>query len=198
MLGVVVSKCISRMVAACVTESFSNDKIRRLIEEIKAIPKLLEAVASKNKVEKMLEKRGLFIKPTEIVLETREKRKAVASSAQTVNVLVEETMQYIRLGPLQQKLSKQTFDTSQLHAPSDEREVGLIACLLQLKTFVYNTVCQRHPDAFLIHLFIDAFETSNELGRHSGVHKLEGLYMQVQNMPGRVQSQLDNIFLVCL
>jgi len=42
-------------------------------------------------------------------------------------------------------------------------------------TFRQNSFFSAVPDALMLHLFVDAFETVNVLGSHTTVHKLEGL-----------------------
>jgi len=46
--------------------------------------------------------------------------------------------------------------------------------------------------------FIDAYETVNPLGSHTAVHKLEGLYCIIRNLPQELLSKTCNIFLVGL
>lgn len=66
------------------------------------------------------------------------------------------------------------------------------------RSFKTHPFFVKHPDALAIHLYIDAFKTTNPLGSHTGIHKVEGLYMLVQNMPSELQSKLSSIFLVAL
>jgi hypothetical protein len=47
---------------------------------------------------------------------------------------------------------------------------------IDTETFKKNNFFVQHPRAFMLHLFVDAFETVNVLGSHTTVHKLEGLY----------------------
>ena len=46
--------------------------------------------------------------------------------------------------------------------------------------------------------FIDAYETVNPLGSHTTVHKLEGLYCIIRNLPQALLSKTCNIFLIGL
>ena len=57
---------------------------------------------------------------------------------------------------------------------------------------------QKYPDGLALNLYVDAFETNIVFGSHTGVHKLEGLYMVVQNFHPLYQSQLSSIFLIAL
>jgi hypothetical protein len=45
---------------------------------------------------------------------------------------------------------------------------------------------------------VDAFEVTNPLGSHTSIHKLEAMYMIVQNFPTEAQSKLSSVFLVAL
>lgn len=197
-LDIFVEVCCSRIAKHLKHLSVSHENVTEVCELVRDIPNVVESVGSKYKIEKMLQEQGLFIPPVEVVLGTREERLKVNGSVSTVNVLVEETMQYVPLGHLLYHLSKKIPDKSVLCVESDAHNNGLIADFTDTETFRNNAVCQRHPDAFRIHLFIDAFETCNELGSHSGIHKLEGMYMQIRNLPSTVQAQLNNIFLVGL
>jgi hypothetical protein len=49
-----------------------------------------------------------------------------------------------------------------------------------------------------MNLYVDSFETTNVLGSHTGIQKMEGLYMSIQNLPSELHSKLDNVFLVAL
>jgi hypothetical protein len=85
-----------------------NESLRKISVEasneiknkILALPKQVEAVSSKYQVESLLTAQGLYIPRVEVVLGTMEDRKRAKGSAEFANVLTEETMQYIPLGPL--------------------------------------------------------------------------------------------------
>ena len=65
-------------------------------------------------------------------------------------------------------------------------------------TYRNHPFSQQYPAGLALHLYIDAFETTNVLGSHTGVHKMEGLYLTIQNFPPEMQSKLSSIYLVAL
>lgn len=56
----------------------------------------------------------------------------------------------------------------------------------------------ENPNAIQIQLAIDDFEPCNPLGSKSGLHKICGLYLAINNMPPGFNSKLQNISLVSL
>ncbi|XP_047141083.1 uncharacterized protein LOC124816097 [Hydra vulgaris] len=54
------------------------------------------------------------------------------------------------------------------------------------------------PDAMVLHFYIDGFKTTNPLGPHTLIHKMEALYMAVRNIPSRFISKESSIFLVVM
>ena len=50
----------------------------------------------------------------------------------------------------------------------------------------------------VLHFYIDEFETTNPLGPHTQIHKMEALYMTVRNLPSRFLSKESSTFLVCM
>jgi hypothetical protein len=77
-----------------------------------------------------------------------------------------------------------------------------------LKEFKDGLFCREHPfllkfpDALVLQFFVDAYETVNPLGSHMQIHKPEGLYCVIRNLPQHLLSKTCNIFsdwlVVCL
>jgi hypothetical protein len=179
--------------AVCKTEDIS-----KMLAEWRSIPSCLDSVGTKYKIEKTLGELGLLIPLTEVVLSNHEDRHNVTCTGSSVNFRTDDSMQYIPLGPLLHKLSKHSIASKcNVDLPRYQRD-GFIADFRDTQTFISNLVCKKYPDTFLIHLFVDAFETCNELGSHTGVHKLEAMYMCIRNVSAECQAQLDNIFLIAL
>jgi hypothetical protein len=99
------------------------------------ISKHVEEVGMKYKIEKALHERGLFIAPVEIVLGTREERKELLGSTEFVDVLVEETMLYIPLGPLLYQILKQMPHKSIMCSTRDAHKSGIIADFTDTASF---------------------------------------------------------------
>ena len=57
---------------------------------------------------------------------------------------------------------------------------------------------QQYPDAFALLLYIAGFEVTNPLHSHTSVHKMEALYLIIQNFSNECQSKLSTIFLVVM
>jgi hypothetical protein len=73
-----------------------------------------------------------------------------------------------------------------------------ISHFFQTETYRNHKFFQIYSDALALHFYVDTFEVTNPLGSHTSVHKLEALYMIVQNFPTEAQSKLSSIFLVAL
>jgi hypothetical protein len=73
---------------------------------------------------------------------------------------------------------------------STDKTVGLISEFRQMPTYLNHPVFLKYPDALQIHLFVEAFETVNELGSHTAVHKLQGLYTMIRNFSKAVSQSL--------
>jgi hypothetical protein len=198
LLDVVVRMITSRLKKMPVVDSALNSSVSQLVKDIAELPSSLDSVLTKYKFEKLLDEMGLYVRPQELMLGTREDRRHMTGSSGCANVFVEETMQYIPIGNLLSQLA--TRGSLQNHCSQSKltKQTGMIADYVDTVSFKLNGICQNYPDAFRINLFVDAFETTNELGSHTGIHKLEALYMIVKNVSVNVLSRLENIFLVGL
>ena len=49
-----------------------------------------------------------------------------------------------------------------------------------------------------IDMYFDDYETGNSIGSHSGIHKLEAVYIILQSIPPTFQGNLKNIFMAML
>lgn len=79
----------------------------------------------------------------------------------------------------------------------------------QCKDGVYDHFCcgslykskdffRMNPTAVQLELAIDDFEICDPLASKSNVHKITGVYLAIKNIPSKLRSKLNNIFLVCL
>ncbi|XP_065653377.1 uncharacterized protein LOC136080528 [Hydra vulgaris] len=78
------------------------------------------------------------------------------------------------------------------HASND----GNITDYFDTDSYKQHPYFSKFPDAMVLHFYIDGFETTNPLGPHTQIHKMEALYMAVRNLPSRFLSKESSIFLV--
>jgi hypothetical protein len=57
---------------------------------------------------------------------------------------------------------------------------------------------KSHPDALMLNLYSDAYETTNPLGSHTGIHKMEALYMIIHNFPISLTSKTNQIYTLAI
>lgn len=157
----------------------------------------MDSVSTDHKRLKFLTDSACYVEPIEHVLSVRSDLRFVSSSGYHQATVVEDTMQYI---PIELLLGHIRADLSHaMHKFSLEcRSDDVICHLFDTCSFKKHPFFIQFPDAFALHLYVDGFETTKALGSHTGVHKLEGLYLVVQNFPGELQSRLSSIFLVAL
>jgi hypothetical protein len=178
-------------------DDVSRVNIQTVINSLTPIPSYFDEFNSDYRLTKTLKEKGLFIAPECKVLGTRDDTQSFPDGL-TVASTAEDTFQYVPLGQLLATIMDHMngFKTSS-NQPIEE-EVGVISEFRHTSTYSEHPVFSKYPDALQIHLFVDAFETANELGSHTAVHKLEGLYLMIRNFPKAVQSKLESIFLVSL
>jgi len=87
---------------------------------------------------------------------------------------VEDTFQHI---PVDKLLGKLLEDPVVVTVFKQHQSCGIakypkMRDFCDTDTFRQNSFFQQHPDALMLHLFVDAFETVNVLGSHTTVHKL--------------------------
>jgi hypothetical protein len=61
---------------------------------------------------------------------------------------------------------------------------------IPLDSFKIHPLFSRFNDALSLNVYVDGFETTNPLGSRTQIHKLEGLYMTVRNIPFQYSSKL--------
>jgi hypothetical protein len=171
------------------------------MNEITLLPDFLAPIASKYKRDKYWKESGYFIEPVQKTLATRNETRYVASTGCHVAAVVEDTMQYI---PLELLLGTILLDPSCTQAIKLQASRNLAHCGEKVDSFSASKLYRnhpfflKHPDGLALNLYIDGFETTNVLGSHTGIHKMEGLYACIQNFPAEYNSRLDSIFLVAL
>ena len=182
----------------------STTGVETCLHEIGCLSESLAAIDTEYKRTQYLRQSATLIEPIERVLSTRNELRYVASAGYHVPTVVEDTMQYV---PLEKLLGALMLNDQYCKIMTN------IGAGTPVETFESNEVVkhyfhsnsykqhpffQKHSNGLALNLYVDAFETTNVLGSHTGVHKLEGLYMVVQNFHPAYQSQLSSIFLVAL
>lgn len=169
--------------------------------EIKSLPSILTPVSSKFKRKQYLKQSGYLVEPVELVLGTRNETRYVSASGCNIASVVQDTMQYI---PLDLLLGTIISDPGCMKAmkPQASRNVAsngqIIDSFTDSKVYRNHPFFAKHPDGLALNMYVDAFETTNVLGSHTGIHKMEGLYVSIQNFSNEYNSRLDSIFLVAL
>lgn len=179
----------------------STAAVQTCLHAIGCVPDSLTAVDTEYKRTQYLKQSGTLIEPVEHVLSTRTEFRYAASAGYHVPRVVEDTMQYV---PLERLLGALMLNdrycqiiTNAGDGTSFENN-DVVRHYFHTNSFKQHPFFQKYPDGLALNLYVDAFETTNVLGSHTGVHKLEGLYMVVQNFHPAYQSQLSSIFLVAL
>lgn len=177
----------------------STGVAKACVNEIKALPSFLQPMAPGYKREHYLKESGFLAAPAELVLRTRNKSHYVSASGCHTASVVQDTMQYIPLDlllgtilavPGYEQKFKQQVSCSKL------RDAEIVDSFVRSKAYQEHPFFVKHPNSLALNLYVDSFETINVLGSHTGIHKMEGLYMCILNLPSELQSKLDNIFLV--
>lgn len=171
------------------------------VNELANLPNWLTPVNTEYKRTKYLAESEVVINPVELVLGTRREMRFSSVMACDVDTNVEDTMQYVRidmvLGAI--LLNKSYRDMmAEFAVKCKLQQNGVIGHYFHTDAYKQHPFFKQFPDGLALNLYIDAFETTNVLGSHTGIHKLEGLYMTVQNFPPEYQSQLSSVFLVAL
>lgn len=196
-----ISDCAVKTVnMVCAELNVAPDDIRvaSAVQQLRHIPKFMSEVGTTYKRNKWLKDNGFFIEPLEVVLGTRLGQKYSTFLRRSRAVTVEDTFQYI---PLDQLLAKFLEDPDAVRLMNENHGVAKgsrIHDFIDTSTYKNHDLLIRHPNAFMLHFFIDAYETVNVLGSHTTVHKMEALYCMIRNFPSKYLSKTSNIFLLGL
>ena len=175
--------------------------VSHAMSQLQGVPAILDNVSSEFKRLKYLRGTSFYTEPNEVVLGNRTDSRFDARSGSTKTIVVQDTMQYV---PIEKTLGILLNDETacQLiheHAKKvSQQKKDRITEYCDTEYFQNHPFFCKYPDTLVLHLYIDGFETTNELGSHTQIHKLEGLYMVVRNFPNKYLSKLNSIFLVGL
>jgi hypothetical protein len=146
---------------------------------------------------KWLARNGFYVSPNEITLGTHEVQHFSARKHATCSVLEDDTYQLIPLNELLGKVMENS-SAQLLQYQRSSAGSGVLKEFWDGTFSVNHPFLRRYPDALVLQFFVDAYETVNPLGSHTSVHKLEGLYCVIRNLPQQVLSKTSNIFLIGL
>lgn len=166
---------ISTVHEMCEQLSMAQDDpcVSNAIDKLNDLPQFLSNVDTQHKRNKWLLDNGYLIQPVEMILGTRTEQQYSLQLQRNKSVIVEDTFQYI---PFDKLLAKILEFPKAVDLMNRYRSSGVAEWhdFIDTDTFKQTTFFVQHPDAFIIHLFVDAFETVNVLGSYTTVHKLEG------------------------
>lgn len=180
--------------------SHTDSRVSAAVGNLSELPQFLGDVDTQHKRKKWLVDNGYLIEPIEVSLGTRTDRRYSSQLRRSRSVIVEDTFQYIPIDKLLGKLLEDPVAVTvfKQHQSCGIAEYPRMRDFCDTDTFRQNSFFKQHPDALMLHLFVDAFETVNVLGSHTTVHKLEGLYCIFRNAPNMYLSKTSSIFLLGL
>lgn len=160
----------------------SETDIAALQEKMKANPfvSLQEEYSSYYKINKRTEESSLYIAPREIKLPPNTAGKI-------------STFQYI---PVAETLEAITSDPDFSHLTQAPTPEGLLYDMKDGSAWKGNPYFQENPDALTGILYSDALELDNPLGAAKGKYKIVNVYLSLVDIPKRLRSKKENIFLV--
>lgn len=171
------------------------NKILGIFQDIDPI----EQFSSEYKQVKYLESKEVIILPEEKVLGQRFTSLPHRNDGVAVQVLQNETYQYIPIHKLLKRLLEQPGVMSLILQQRPSFDKGIISTFRDgelVKRPTENVNC-NWPVIKLL-LYSDDFESANPLGSKKSLHKLCAFYINILNLPSYLQSNLHNIHLLAL
>jgi len=161
--------------------SHTDSRVSAAVGNLSELPQFLGDVDTQHKRKKWLVDNGYLIEPIEVSLGTRTDRRYSSQLRRSRSVIVEDTFQYIPIDKLLGKLLEDPVAVTvfKQHQSCGIAEYPRMRDFCDTDTFRHNSFFKQHPDALMLHLFVDAFETVNVLGSHTTVHKLRGTVLYI-------------------
>jgi len=149
---------------------------------------------------KVLEELGVYVKPIEIAIGSRNKN--ITKNDNIVISLVNVNICFILLRCIFKVFFEQpnVLKTVLEYFKRLNSMTGGIVCSF-VQSEVWKVKCQSSPDKIIIPFFLyfDEYETNNPLGAHAGKKKLGAVYVSFGScLPSEFQSSLNYIFLALL
>jgi hypothetical protein len=143
----------------------SSSTINSLIEMLPKLVDTVDCYLSEHKRLKILTDSGVYIEPREHVVGVREESKFTSRVGFPVNNNVEDKMYYIPLDFLLSAIcrSPRVRGLLQQQLPSSGTD-GIIRHLADGELMKMHPLFEKHPDALILHLYVDTYETTNPLG----------------------------------
>jgi len=145
-----------------------------IVEKFEILQNVFSNLESEYKRNKLLTNEGYYIEPTRIFFGTMEVKNE--NALKTVNV-------YGQLISLKQVL-KAFFEISNVFEKTckyittlNENDTDEICNIIQTN-FWKSKILDNESITFPLFLYEDAFETTNPLGSHAGMYKLNGIYLE--------------------
>ena len=175
----------------------SSAAIQELYHDIESIATSINNVDTEHKQLVYLKKNHFYIEPKPIPVGDREDshRSSASNEREITNVI--DTAQYVPIEVLLARIIVECDNRSlsivcHTHADRD----GNLTDFYDTETYKKHPFFSQFPDALVLHFYIDGFETTNPLGPHTQIHKMEGLYMMIRNLPSKLLAKETSIFLV--
>ncbi|XP_065657679.1 uncharacterized protein LOC136082400 [Hydra vulgaris] len=171
--------------------------VQNLYKDLETMSTSVDKVDTEHKQLAYLKQQQLYIEPQPVPLGVRkESRKSVLSGNQEMKSVV-DTAQYVPIEVLLARIIIECKNTSlSLNCNSHASNDGNITDYFDTNTYKKHPFFSKFPNVLVLHLYIDGFETTNQLGPHIQIHKMEGLYMMVRNLPSKLLLKESSIFLV--
>lgn len=154
------------------------------------------------KYNKKISSSSTYVHPIEKAIGNRFEMKRCPKSNVAVPRLIQSTFQFIPITKTVKSLfSNEEFRMMYLEHNSDQNHVcteGIYRYFCCGSVYQNSELFKNDRYTLQIQLYTDDFEICNPLQSKAGVHKLCAVYFQIKNLPIKVQSKLNNIFLVCL
>lgn len=145
---------------------------------------------------------NMFVEPEEKSTGFKFKRVFDQKAGCAVSKSIQTTFQFVAPSKMCTALfSSAEFENAYIEYNTqmvrDYRE-GTYRCFSDGRTFKSNQFFQSNPLAIQMNLFTDDFEPCDPLKSRAGVHKITAFYFQIMNLPPKLLSKTDNIYLVAL
>lgn len=150
-----------------------------------------------------------FVKPIEKPIGTRYEMKKTRSFDGRIVYIPREIQCMVTFVPIVptikslfacEKFAKMYFQYNMTNGSNVVGRDGSKSCtsFSSGSAFANNPLFQSHPDSLQLLISSDAFEPCNALQSKANRHKINGVYLTIQNIPPKLASKLNNIFLVAL
>ena len=176
-----------------------NVYAQELYEDLGGIYTCIDSVSTEHKQLTVLKRKGLYLAPIPIAIGSRTENCRSRDLRFKETKCIEDTFQYIPIEEILARIILECQNCSiSLNCHTYKSREGNITDYFDTDRYSRHSLFSKYPDALILHMYIDGFETTNPLGAKTGIHKMEGLYMVVRNLPAKFLSKESSIFLVAV